>query len=41
MGTEEELLAIERELAAVERGEAPASEFYKMEDEMEAHHGRE
>ena len=40
MGTEEELGAIEAELAAVERGEAPASDLYKMEDKMEGKHGR-
>jgi len=40
MGSEEELRAIEAELAAVEAGTAPASEFYEMEDKMEAEHGK-
>jgi amino acid transporter len=40
MGSEEELRAIEAELAAVEAGTAPASEFYAMEDKMEGKHGK-
>ncbi len=39
MGTEEELKKIEAELAAVERGELPASVLYAEEDRMEAKHG--
>jgi amino acid transporter len=39
MGSEAELRRIEAELAAVERGEALAEEFYAMEDELEPVHG--
>ena len=39
MGDEAALRRIEAELAAVERGEALAEEFYAMEDELEPVHG--
>ena len=39
MGDEATLRRIEAELAAVERGEALAEEFYAMEDALEPVHG--
>jgi amino acid transporter len=40
MGTEEELRAIERHLAAVEAGEEPPEVFRALEDKMDAKHGK-